>query len=290
MLLFQQTKRFSVDIDLIVDPSLEKKTPNIVLSFKDDVFYRVEEDVRKPSPIRKRHFKCFYHSSVRPENSSCYVLLDVVFSSNPYHRIERRVISFPWLLFREPPKRVSTPSASDLLGDKLCAFAPHTVGVLFQDGKDVETIKQMYDVARLLEYPGIDLETAFKTYEKLVKQQSLSRGLPHQLSAVMDDTLETCRQIIAKGKRKDAEDDYSHLRHGFDSFHSFLPSKYTEVDWLRDAARIYMYLARKRFRQSRKDPASNNGTFVGRRYRLLRLALKDQITDFMIAVANDPKA
>ena len=290
MLLFQKPSRFSVDIDLLVDPSMEDKLPSIVSSFKDEVFVRVEEDIRKPSPIRKRHFKFYYRSCIDTPGEDKYVLLDAVFESSVYRRIEERKIEFPWLLTTEPLKEVPVPSPSDLLGDKLCAFAPHTVGVLFADGKDVETIKQLFDVARLLEHPEIDEAIAFDIYEKLVSEQALARGMKLKTEDAMDDALEMCRLIISQGNRSGGAEDYSHLLRGFASFHSFLPGKYTEIDCLRDAALVYSFLAKRRYAQRISTPVSNNGNFVGRRYRLLKLALKDNISDFMIVVANDPKA
>ena len=290
MLLFQKPSRFSVDIDLLVDPSMEDKLSSIVSSFKDEVFVRVEEDIRKPSPIRKRHFKFYYRSCIDTTEEDKYVLLDAVFENSVYRRIEERKIEFPWLLTTEPLKEVPVPSPSDLLGDKLCAFAPHTVGVLFADGKDVETIKQLFDVARLLEHPEIDEAIAFDIYGKLVSEQALARGMKLKTEDAMDDALEICRLIISQGNRSGGEEDYSHLLRGFASFHSFLPGKYTEIDWLRDAASAYSFLAKRRYTQKTSTPASNNGTFVGRRYRLLKLALKEGISDFMAVVANDPKA
>ncbi len=288
MLLFQKPNRFSVDIDLTVDPSMESKIESIAHSFKDDVFIRVEEDLRKPSGIRKRHFKFYYRSCL--DMSEKYVLLDTVFADCVYNKVEKRKIEFPWLLTTEPLKEVPVPSPSDLLGDKLCAFAPHTVGVLFADGKDVETIKQLFDVARLLSHPEVNENVVFGVYEKLVSEQSCFRGLSIKLEDAMDDALETCRIILSQGNRSGGKEDYDHLLRGFSSFHSFLSEKYTEIDWLRDAALVYSFLAKKRFSQKLATPASNNGTFVGRRYRLLKLALGEKIKDFMVIVANDPKA
>ena len=290
MLLFQKPNRFSVDIDLLVDPSMAERMKALAYSFKDDVFIRVEEDIRKPTGIQKKHFKFYYRSCIDVDGDDKYVLLDAVFSSNVYCRIEERKIEFPWLLTKEPLKEVPVPSPSDLLGDKLCAFAPHTVGVLFADGKDVEMVKQLFDVARLISHPEIVDDVVFNVYERLVKEQALSRGIDIQPEDAMDDALEMCRLIISQGNRNGGEDDYAHFLHGFNSFHSFLPGNYTQIDLLRDVARVYSYLAKKRFPQRKSSPASNNGTFVGRRYRLLKLALKDKMDAFMVVVANDPKA
>lgn len=290
MLLFQRTHRFSVDIDLLVDPKCQIRIGDIALSLRDEIFYRVEEDVRKAGPIRKRHFKFYYRSAIDNTYVEHYVLLDAVFESNPYTQIEDRPIEFPWLVTKEPLKEVPMPSPSDLLGDKLCALAPHTVGVLFSDGKDVETIKQLFDVARLAERTDIQTKVAFQTYERLVGEQAEARNLSLTPNDAMDDALEMCRLLISKGKRKNGDADYRHLMRGFEAFGAFVPGRYGEIELLRDAARVYMFLAARRFPQKKGTPASNNGTFVGRRYRLLRMVLKERMTPFMITVANDPFA
>jgi len=49
---------------------------------------------------------------------------------------------------------VSVPSAEDILGDKLTAFAPHTSGIQFfkkERNCSLEIIKQMFDVAALFD-------------------------------------------------------------------------------------------------------------------------------------------
>ena len=46
--------------------------------------------------------------------------------------------------------KVKIPSINCILGDKLTAFAPHTTGILLNTGKDMEVMKQMYDVHTLL--------------------------------------------------------------------------------------------------------------------------------------------
>lgn len=45
---------------------------------------------------------------------------------------------------------VTIPDLNCILGDKLTAFAPHTTGIPLGVGKDVEVLKQMYDVASLI--------------------------------------------------------------------------------------------------------------------------------------------
>ena len=48
--------------------------------------------------------------------------------------------------------RVQIPSVNCILGDKLTAFAPHTTGIPLNVGKDMEIMKQMYDVSILIDH------------------------------------------------------------------------------------------------------------------------------------------
>lgn len=61
---------------------------------------------------------------------------------------------------------VSVPSANCILADKLTAFAPHTTGIPLNCGKDMEVMKQFYDVSSLLEI-FTDFQQIGSTYEKI---------------------------------------------------------------------------------------------------------------------------
>ena len=55
------------------------------------------------------------------------------------------------------PLKVTVPSADDILGDKLTAFAPNTSGIPYIKGDrdcSLEIIKQLYDVGRLFKHSG----------------------------------------------------------------------------------------------------------------------------------------
>lgn len=48
-------------------------------------------------------------------------------------------------------KIVTMPSVDCILGDKLTAFAPHTTGIPYNIDKELEIIKQMYDISCLFD-------------------------------------------------------------------------------------------------------------------------------------------
>lgn len=91
------------------------------------------------------NFKFVYHSPLRDDEF--YILLDIVFAENPYLATEQHEITNELLLTEGRPITVTVPSPECILGDKLTAFAPHTTGVPFGVNKELEIIKQLFDVA-----------------------------------------------------------------------------------------------------------------------------------------------
>lgn len=148
MLLLDHPMRLSTDIDIIVDPGTDVssyiRAASEVFPFED-----CEEQVRQgKNDIEKRHFKFTYTSPLT--GHGIYVLLDVLYEDNPYRRLVRREISNELLLTEGENLKVGIPSVNGVLGDKLTAFAPHTIGIPLNEGKDMEVAKQMYDVGTLI--------------------------------------------------------------------------------------------------------------------------------------------
>lgn len=83
----------------------------------------------------------------------------MVFAESPYALLTEKEICNELLLVEGPEVYVTVPTADCILGDKLTAFASHTTGVTF--GKELEIIKQLYDVANL-----IDVMTDQKLHHK----------------------------------------------------------------------------------------------------------------------------
>jgi len=72
---------------------------------------------------------------------------------------------------------VTVPSADDILGDKLTAFAPNTSGIPYIKGDrdcSLEIIKQLYDVGRLFEHSG-----NFQHIKETFKQNLFAGGHHH---------------------------------------------------------------------------------------------------------------
>ncbi len=164
MLLLKHPMRLSTDIDIIVEPgtSIDKYLEEAARIFP---FRAQEEQVRiGKNKIEKRHFKFTYESPVTGKD--IYILLDVLFETPHYSQIIEKEITNELLLTEGENLKVKIPSINCILGDKLTAFAPHTTGILLDAGKDMEVMKQMYDVSTLLEEFD-DFEEMSKTYKML---------------------------------------------------------------------------------------------------------------------------
>ena len=61
MLLLNEFNRFSVDIDILMESGKEKIIEDVVNKYNDEVFVKVEEDVRRPTDIIKKHFTFSMH-------------------------------------------------------------------------------------------------------------------------------------------------------------------------------------------------------------------------------------
>ena len=101
---------------------------------------------------------------------SIYILLDVLFEDAKYKRLITKPIKNELILTDGEDLTVQIPSVESILGDKLTAFAPHTTGILLNSNKDMEIIKQLYDVMTLIEVAE-DFTEVRETYYSLVQDE-----------------------------------------------------------------------------------------------------------------------
>ena len=197
MLMLERPMRLSTDIDIIVAPGTDLNT-FIEEAGKIFPFVSVEEQVRKgKNNIEKRHFKVVYESPVMER--SIYILLDVLFEDAKYKRLIAKPIKNELILTDGEDLTVQIPSVESILGDKLTAFAPHTTGILLNSNKDMEIIKQLYDVMTLIEVAE-DFTEVRETYYSLVQDEIAYRGLDIGPGDALRDTYNAAVSIASRGK------------------------------------------------------------------------------------------
>ena len=197
MLLLKKPRRLSTDIDIIVEPGTDLDA-SLEAAAKIFPFVSREEQVRiGKNNIVKRHFKFVYDSPKMGRPS--YILLDVLFENDHYAHKDKRKITNEILLTDEPLSEVSLPDVESVLGDKLTAFAPHTIGILFGQGKEMEIAKQMYDVCTLLD-EAKDFSRVRETYVAVARSEAAYRGLPFDIGAFLTDTYDAASCIASRGR------------------------------------------------------------------------------------------
>jgi hypothetical protein len=125
--------------------------------------------------------------------------LDVLFEDHHYGKIVERQIKNDLLITAPEYMNVMLPSRSCVLGDKLTAFAPHTTGILLNQNKNMEIIKQFYDVSSLLD-EFQNFEAVRKTYFSVVTSEIGYRGIDVTAEDCLKDTYEAALCIASRGK------------------------------------------------------------------------------------------
>ena len=204
LLLLDEPHRFSIDIDIIVphrNARLSELFGKIVGQTK---FYKVEEDERYAGlDILKAHYKFYYHSALGTFQENAYVLLDILYEDDPYPVVIEKAIYSPFLSLEGKPVAVRLPNVNSILGDKLTAFAPKTIGVPYQRGKrdmTKEIMKQLYDLGSLfiLQDNPEEVRQSFLTVaEKEIRYRGLDDCSPVD---VLEDSIRAGHILSARGK------------------------------------------------------------------------------------------
>lgn len=197
MLLLDPPRRLSTDVDVIVAPGTDVDG-YIEKAAKIFPFISKEEQVRKGrNGIVKRHFKFTYQSPTR--QALFYILLDILYEENHYSKLIERPIENEFLLTDGDSIKVTMPSVDCILGDKLTAFAPHTTGIPLGIDKELEIMKQLYDVSCLVDVCS-SYENICKSYFDTVMTEIGYRGLTISAEDALRDTAESAICVAGRGK------------------------------------------------------------------------------------------
>lgn len=237
VLLMDQPKRFSVDIDIILEPSITKEVLESHLSkiTESSAFTGMELDLRRSyqEGIPKAHYKFFYESNIGTRdrdgnvisNPQREILLDIVFEENRYPEIVRKPIETEWLIQEGDPVKVVIPSIDSVSGDKLTAFAPNTTGVPYGVGKEKEIMKQLFDVGCLFNEMS-DIEVVKQSFHSIVKSEIEYRPERKIESAnqVLQDIIDTSLLIagIMNLSKNEKKPELAEINTGIHQFKHYL--------------------------------------------------------------------
>jgi Nucleotidyl transferase AbiEii toxin, Type IV TA system len=242
VLLLEKANRFSIDVDIITQA--ERKNIESILDrvVAVSLFTNWQLDERRSYQpgIPKAHYKLQYTSQVN--QAASYILLDILFERIHYSELQERPIQSSWIE-TEKLIQVITPTVEAIAGDKLTAFAPTTTGILYSKGKELEIIKQLFDLGYLFNQIQ-SVEVVAATYAAFVRQEITYRQLQVAPAEVLWDTVDTCRIIgFREGNKREA--DRSRLRElqtGIRNFSNHLISGHFRLDEAVTASAKVAYL------------------------------------------------
>lgn len=245
LLLLDNPQRVSTDIDIIVPTNID--------------FDKVFEKVKKRFPfyegeergnIPNKYFRHFYFMFNGPiSQKECRVNLDVAFEENPYPRTIKKEITAPFVLTVGEKTYVSIPSHESILGDKLTAFAPTTIGVnpfATSLGKPIDNrlqvMKQFYDIARLYDYVS-NFNEVLDSYRKCQEFENVFRGTKYTTKETLMDTFNHAAEIASMGLWNKESTFYNEVaRHGILGLATnIFDGKYNQNIAVKDASKV-MYL------------------------------------------------
>ena len=202
MLLFETPKRLSTDVDILVPPGYPIED-YLKEAAKFYPFRGIQESIRKTNKtISKKHFKITYSSTHSDKDLT--VIVDVLFAENHYKNLVRKAVNNDLLLCSGDDCYVKIPSPESILGDKLTAFAPHTIGINFfnedySNDKRLEVIKQFFDIGCLFDACK-NIEEVQTTYFAVANDEINYRRLQISPIECLMDTFNSAFSILSIGK------------------------------------------------------------------------------------------
>jgi len=237
ILLMQEPKRFSVDIDIIISPKIGKEELEKFLSKIEETsaFTRMELDERRSyqGDIPKAHYKFIYNSNFATKNQAGEVvsnpereiLLDILFAENHYPQLIEIPLETDWLLQDDKRIVVTTPDINSILGDKLTAFAPNTTGIPYNAEKEKEILKQLFDIGNLFDLLT-DIDIFKQSFLETAKDEIKYRPEREikSVEQVLNDIIETSLLIAKKDilKTEDEKAKFAEMNTGINQFRHFV--------------------------------------------------------------------
>lgn len=244
-LLYNEPKRFSIDVDIITEEikeNLDKLLPEII---ERSQFKRFEYDERRSfvNGIPKAHYKFYFDSTI--DGNENYVLLDVLFEKPDYPELKELEIKNIFVEVEGENVFVNVPSINSIAGDKLTAFAPNTIGIRFGSGKNLEIIKQLFDLG-VLSDSITNYEIAASSYKRIAEKELAYRKLDINIAETLQDTINS-GLILAKRVKNEGDDfdKYQAFQNGIVRIRSYLVSGSFTLDTAIEASAKTALLAAK---------------------------------------------
>ncbi|MFA5240020.1 MAG: nucleotidyl transferase AbiEii/AbiGii toxin family protein [Phycisphaerae bacterium] len=191
--------RFSIDIDILLPEKDRASLLRNVQSIAESSGFKSAKEDERQSVIPKAHYKFRYDPFFGQREDA--VLLDVVFCEQPYHKIIEKSLKMHPLILSDTNAIVKIPTVDGLVGDKMTAVSPKTIGLRLTEGRDMEYLKQIIDLGALFDIID-DIEDVRETFAKTCIIENDFRKTKHSQEEVLNDILEVAfrySQWLLKG-------------------------------------------------------------------------------------------
>jgi len=243
LLLLDQFRRLSIDVD-IVCPLPEEEVERVVTEVAaKGPYLSMEPDKRDPNRLPRRHHYLFRYRSVVNDNIPQLLQLDVLQDEAHYPVIQNRPLTSRFI---RPLGEVSVPvpTIEGLLGDKLTAFAPETVGVRYTAFKaPMRIAKQISDIGELFVHAQ-DSRAVLHAYNALFEAENRYRAGAFTREQALLDTIAAARILASVQLKGSKESEASRLLHeGVGQVDSHMIGKTYRLDDAKVAASRAAHLA-----------------------------------------------
>lgn len=126
-----------------------------------------------------------------------------------YPKIETKRVDAPFIELNKMVK-VRTPVIDCLLGDKLTAFAPNTIGIHYSQKSSMQIIKQLFDIGELFN-AAKDIALIHESYQAFSEAEIQYRGDKYTQKQASEDTFQTGMTICGLGLKGSFRDEHAKI-------------------------------------------------------------------------------
>lgn len=244
LLHLDKINRLSIDIDIVCNESADKINEVIEKIGSSSPFIKHSQDDRGERGLPNRdHFRFFYNSVVSEKEEN--VVLDIVKDKCSLSTIAKEIQCYVFET-EGTALKVNVPIIEALLGDKLTAFAPNTIGVPFttNSGNDheLQVVKQLFDVGELFS-ASHEPEKIKEAYLRNFEVENSYHENKYDIDEVLKDTKYHCLRICTHSLRGFTPNDASKkLESGVNKLKSHLLKANFRIDKEAKVAAAKTYL------------------------------------------------
>lgn len=231
VLLMPSAGRFSIDIDIITQAT-RSEIENVlkeICNKQPFISFKLNEQRSYKPGIPKAHYSLIYTSGLTEKED--HILLDILFDEHTYPSLLEMPVTGEWIHTDTNPILVKVPTHESITGDKLTAFAPNTTGVPYNQGKELEIVKQLFDLGRLF-HVAQNIETVKASFDKTVQKEIIYRGNKCTREDVLEDIIQT-GLLIAKREKNKTEphlSNYKEIQRGLLQFKPYQMGSFFRIE------------------------------------------------------------